>query len=156
MSEQYYDTDGDSFAEIDVVDTDADGTLDTAFVDVDADGVADAVVVDTDNDNNGVFDTGYLDTKEDAIADAVVVDVDEDGTPDAAFWVEPDATVDDATLAVATSGDSADEDGGQSLYSPPENITGEDVQEAANDLSAQTAIDAGMADTYTAMEAQYS
>jgi hypothetical protein len=84
-------------------------------VDTNADGVADAVVFDLDEDS--VPDTVVVDTDGDAVADAVVFDLDEDAAVQPAGPVdEPGALEDDP------------------MYTPPDDITQDDVEQAQDDL----------------------
>lgn len=112
-----------------MTETSAPGDPAVAEFDLDEDSVPDVALVDTDAD--AVADVVAFDLDEDSVPETVVVDTDADGVADvAAFDLEE--TVPDEQPWVPEEGErDLSED---SLYTPPEDITDEDLENAEDDL----------------------
>lgn len=92
-------------------------SAEAAGFDLDEDSVAEVLAVDTDDDSD---------------ADIVGFDLDEDSVADVAFYVDPSG----ATPGAESSRTPADEAGleGDSVTTPPDEPTDEDVDQAESDL----------------------
>lgn len=121
-------------------DADGDGVPDGLAFDLDHDGLAHAVELDTSGD--GMADTGLFDLNQDGAAEAVTMDTDGDGTADVSFALEQ---APEPFVGVPCGDDP------HSLSDAPDEITQSDVEDAAQDLSAQSHIQSGMNDMYGAI-----
>ncbi len=112
--------------------------------DLDEDSVPDAVAVDTDADS--VADVVAFDLDEDSVPDVVMVEVDGDGTADAVTGF--DLAEDLPTAAAVSDGGAAeDQDLQDDSFTPPEDITDEDVGQAQQDLQHSQLMNQYMHDT---------
>ena len=100
--------------------------------DLDEDSIPDAVAVDTDHD--GVIDVVGFDLDEDSVPDMIATDRDADGVLDTASGFDLDSDL--ADTVPADIGDPAVDDTGidADSYTPPDDITGDDLEQAQGDL----------------------
>lgn len=102
--------------------------------DLDEDSVPDTVAIDADAD--GTADVVGFDLDEDSVLDVVAVDLDADGVADAVARFDlRDYSATDATVVESDQLPPEDahlED--DSLYTPPDDLTNEDLEQAQGDL----------------------
>jgi len=113
-----------------MTETSAPGEPTVAEFDLDEDSVPDAVLVDTDAD--AVADLVAFDLDEDSAPETVVVDTDADGVADVVAFDIDETVPEEEQPWVPEQGErDLSED---SLTTPPEEITDEDLQNAEDDL----------------------
>ena len=112
--------------------------------DLDEDSVPEGVAVDTDADS--VANVVVFDLDEDSVPDAVVVDAEGDGVADAAtgFDLEEDSA---PGTAVSDGAGAEDQDLQDDSFTPPEDITDEDVSQAQQDVQHSQLMNQYMHDT---------